>query len=311
MDNQNKKGEAAGRQGKGQFPVYPPAAPPLPSWRCYLVKLHQVMLHLLLRVVLLLLLLTACASPAVTPSPTATIEPTVPAERVAEGDGVVMVYVAAGEFVMGSDGSEGNEDERPAHTVYLDGYWIDQTEVTNGRYGRCVAAGVCRPMARPRSDMAGLPDHPAQGVTWVEANAYCSWVGRRLPTEAEWEKAARGMDGRLYPWGNDVPESPLSNYDFLVGDVVAVGSYPEAASPYGVLDMAGNVWEWTADWYGEDYYQESPRENPTGPESGVLRVLRGGSWSNPAEVVRATNRFWAFPGRNDFDGFRCAMTEED
>lgn len=248
--------------------------------------------------------LAACATPAVTPTPT------MPSQMVSEGDGVTLVYVAAGEFMMGNDGEGADEDERPVHVVYLDAYWIDRTEITNGLYGRCVEAGVCRAIARPREGIAELPDHPVQGVTWVEAKAYCGWVGRRLPTEAEWEKAARGTDGRLYPWGNELPAGPMSNYDFLLGDVTEVGRYPEAASPYGVLDMAGNVWEWTADWYGEEYYQNSPRENPMGPESGILRVLRGGAWNTPGRVVRATNRFWAFPGRNDFDGFRCAMTAD-
>ena len=268
------------------------------------------MIKLLLTVLLLTLLstLAACDSPAATPTPTA--QPTIPAQMVSDVDGVTMVYVPAGEFIMGSDDPAADEDERPAHTVYLDAYWIDQTEMTNARYGRCVAAGACRPIVYPRQGMAELPDHPAQGVTWLEADAYCRWAGRRLPTEAEWEKAARGTDGRLYPWGNELPASPMSNYDFLVGDVTEIGSYPDAASPYGLLDMAGNVWEWTADWYGEDYYQESPRENPAGPDSGILRVLRGGAWNNPGAVVRATNRFWAFPGRNDFDGFRCALTAE-
>jgi eukaryotic-like serine/threonine-protein kinase len=258
----------------------------------------------MVKIALFALLLMACAMPAVTATPTT------PSPLVSEQDGVTLLYVPAGEFVMGSDDANADEDERPAHPVYLDAYWIDQTEVTNERFGRCVEAGACDPIARPREDAAELPDQPVEGATWLQAVDYCAWVGRRLPTEAEWEKAARGTDGRLYPWGNDVPATPISNYDSLIDDVTEVGRYPEAASPYGVLDMTGNVWEWTADWYGEDYYVESPRENPTGPEAGVLRVLRGGAWNNLVQVVRATNRFWAFPGRNDFDGFRCAMTAE-
>jgi formylglycine-generating enzyme required for sulfatase activity len=224
---------------------------------------------------------------------------------------MVMIFIPAGEFIMGSSeaDAEADDDEKPQHRVYLEAYWIDQTEVTNAMYTGCVAAGVCRPIVTPRPDMADWPNYPAQGVIWSQAQAYCQWVGRRLPTEAEWEKAARGTDGRLYPWGEAPSDASRANFDFLVGDVTEVGSYPDGASPYGVLDMAGNVWEWVADWYDEAYYQEAPYENPPGPSFGLTRVIRGGAWNVTGRGLRGATRFWAFPDRNDFDGFRCAADD--
>ena len=178
-------------------------------------------------------------------------------------------------------------------------------------YRRCVQAGQCtEPAHSPRYSRSAYGQHPILGVAWTQAVDYCAWAGRRLPTEAEWEKAARGTDGRLYPWGNEAPDSTRLNFAHHVDDTAVVGSYPAGASPYGVLDLAGNVWEWTADGYDEDYYLEGPRENPPGGTSVNQKVLRGGSWNTEAHNVRVSNRFWGFPGRNDTDGFRCASREE-
>lgn len=228
-------------------------------------------------------------------------------------DGAVMVYVPAGEFLMGSAGSdsEADRDETPQHVVYLDAFWIDRTEVTNDMYRQCVQAGGCtEPSHSRRYALDGYGNHPALGISWRQAFEYCAWAGRRLPTEAEWEKAARGTDSRLYPWGNEAPDASRLNFDHIVNDTTEVGSYPSGASPFGALDMAGNVWEWTADGYDENYYSNSPRENPTGGTSVNQKVLRGGSWNTQAHNVRVTNRFWGYPDRNDTDGFRCALSGE-
>ena len=198
-------------------------------------------------------------------------------------DGAAYVYVPAGPFDMGLD--EGGFDEKPRHEVELDAFWIMQTEVTNEQYEKCVTADVCSPPFNPdwgADDFwANYDTHPVTEVTWEQAATYAEWAGGRLPTEAEWEKAARGTDGRRYPWGNTTPSEQRLNYNDNVGDTQPVGSYPDGASPYGALDMAGNVWEWVADWYGEEYYATSPRENPTGPAQGERRVLRGGAYDSP------------------------------
>lgn len=154
------------------------------------------------------------------------------------------------------------------------------------------------------------PNQPVQGLAWTQANVYCQWVDRRLPTEAEWEKAARGTDARIYPWGNELLNEPTANYDFLFNQFMDVGSFQAGASPYGLFDMAGNVWEWTADWYDENYYAISPYENPTGPESGNIKVIRSGAWNTILRAIRVTNRHWAFPSRDDIVGFRCARSVE-
>jgi formylglycine-generating enzyme required for sulfatase activity len=216
---------------------------------------------------------------------------------------------------MGSD--DGNSDEQPAHTVYLDAFAIDRTEVTNAQYARCVQAGACRPpgssSSYTRANYFADPryaDHPVIYVSWDDARAYCAWAGRRLPTEAEWEKAARGTDGRTYPWGDEWDASKANTDEAGVGDTTPVGAYPAGASPYGALDMAGNVWEWVADWYGEDYYRESPGENPLGPASGTNRVVRGGSWGNVQWLARAADRYGFTPDdRNSHVGFRCARSD--
>jgi formylglycine-generating enzyme required for sulfatase activity len=230
-------------------------------------------------------------------------------------DGALLVFVPAGEFTMGSD--DGGSDERPAHTVYLDAFAIDRTEVTNAQYARCVQAGACRPpdpsRSSTRADYFADPryaDYPVIYVSWDDARAYCAWAGRRLPTEAEWEKAARGTDGRTYPWGDEWDASKANTDEAGPGDTTPVGAYPQGASPYGALDMAGNVWEWVADWYGANYYRESPGENPLGPASGAYRVVRGGSWNNYQWLARAAIRGRNTPGNRDDDvGFRCARSD--
>lgn len=232
--------------------------------------------------------------------------------RTAQIDGATLVYVPAGQFLMGSGRAdpEAEQDEKPQHSPSLDAYWIDRTEVTNAMYARCVEAGDCTaPMHSSRYSQPEYAEHPVSGVTWFQAGEYCRWAGRRLPTEAEWEKAARGTDGRLYPWGNTAPDAKLLNFGKEVNDTTPVGNYPAGASPYGALDMAGNVWEWVADGYDPSYYADAPTTNPPGGTTANQRVVRGGAWGVDARAVRAANRFWAFPGRNDTDGFRCAVND--
>ncbi len=245
-----------------------------------------------------------------TKTATATLTPTatmgVGSSKVNEKDGAVLVYVPVGEFTMGSnDGYNGS----PEHTVYVDAYWMYKTVVTNGQYLQCIVAGVCG------GDLNNYQEKrfPAIYIDWYEANDYCAWAGGRLPTEAEWEKAARGTDGRIYPWGNSEPTCGLAKYlggcsGFISVDFV--GSFPAGASPYGVLDMAGNVLEWVSDWYDEMYYSYSPDENPTGPVSGTTKVLRGGSWGDNVWSLRASNRYANEPvNSGHFSGFRCVIQE--
>jgi formylglycine-generating enzyme required for sulfatase activity len=241
-------------------------------------------------------------------------------------DGMLLLYVPAGNFTMGDSAdhaesecirvSDSNQcipdidisftDEAPAHTVYLDAFWIDQTEVTNAMFFRCVQAGKCA------SNGAGNDNYPVVNVSWSDASAYCVWAERRLPTEAEWEKAARGTDGRTFPWGNDAPSCSLANFAFsstkkCAGGVATVGSFPAGASPYGALDMAGNVWEWVADWFAPGYPSADPVSNPTGPATGTKKVVRGGSNWNPAGFMTTTGRGGVDPNSpNSVRGFRCA-----
>lgn len=231
--------------------------------------------------------------------------------RISEVDGMEMIFIPAGEFGMGSESDDprADEDELPLHTVYLDAFWIDKSEVTNAMYVKCIGIDACTPPARSTFySQPAYADHPVLGVSWNQANVYCAWADRRLPSEAEWEKAARGTDERIYPWGNADPTSDLVNFNQNMSETTPVGSYPHGASPYGALDMAGNVWEWTLDGYDIDYYLLSGLENPISESPINRRVLRGGNWNSNADGIRATNRFWAFPGRNDTDGFRCAKS---
>lgn len=228
-------------------------------------------------------------------------------ERVRARDGATMVYVPAGTFPMGSDAGA-DSDEVPQHDVTLDGFWIDQHEVTNDRYVRCVNDGNCNISKYVDNGAVNGADYPVVGVSWKDAVDYCHWVGARLPTEAEWEYAARGKDGRLFPWGNNSASCSLANYGGCIGTTMVVGSYPEGVSWVNAFDMAGNVWEWVQDWYDENYYENSPRENPPGPEIGTIKVLRGGSWNLSVQFVRAANRDYYFPSDSSLNvGFRCAQ----
>jgi formylglycine-generating enzyme required for sulfatase activity len=238
-------------------------------------------------------------------------------------DTPVYVYVPAGEFRMGagaeddriaSEVSVDNSRERPQHPVTLDGFWIGRTEVTNAQYGRCVEAKGCEPPAdnNIRYQDSQFAKQPVTGITWNQAQAYAAWAGGRLPTEAEWEKACRGTDGRTYPWGEQDPTANRLNFrdsrGRSLGRSSAVGSYPEGAGPYGALDMAGNVWEWTADRYDGNYYARSPNGNPTGPATGDKRVLRGGSFLYYAVAVRCARRLDGNPtDTSDHYGFRVVV----
>ena len=230
--------------------------------------------------------------------------------------GETLIYLPAGEFTMGSD--IGASDEQPIHTVYLDAFWIDQTEVTNKQYKACVDAGTCEPPSSENSythpNYYGNPEFdnfPVINVNWDKANRYCEvWTGGDLPTDAQWEKSARGTDARTYPWGNDAPNKDLLNYNGNTGDTTVVKNYPNTGSFYGTYDMAGNVWEWVNDFYDEAYYQSSnSSKNPLGPESGQYRVLRGGSWNYDEYFVRSANRNGFDPAYTNVNvGFRCSRS---
>jgi eukaryotic-like serine/threonine-protein kinase len=243
---------------------------------------------------------------------------------------MVQVLIPAGEFLMGSDAGDplADEDERPQRPVYLDAFWMDQTEVTNAMYAICVDEGLCSPPTDVKSNSRdvyyGNPafaNYPVLFVDREAAESYCAWAGRRLPTEAEWEKAARGDGGPIYPWG-DFLGSDLANYcdqsctynwrDPAVDDgqreVGPVGAYPAGASPYGILDMAGNVYEWVADWYAADYYGRGFDSDPAGPATGSEAMLRGGSWYDIDRFIRSANRLSIRPTTTaDNIGIRCAQ----
>ena len=270
-------------------------------------------------------------------------EPQAGATKALGETGITLLYVPAGEFWMGSAASDAlsGANERPQHHIYLDGYWIGRTEVTNAQYARFIEAGgysrreywtdeswqwresngITAPANWDSSGRNGA-EYPVVGVSWYEAEAFARWADARLPTEAEWEKAARGTDGRIWPWGNAWDGTRL-NYcdkkctyawkDYAVNDgyeyIAPAGQYAAGASPYGALDMAGNVWEWAADWYDETYYLVSPERNPVGPSAGFFRVLRGGSCFLDASIVRCAYRWWIRPDYRSYYlgfGFRVA-----
>ena len=236
------------------------------------------------------------------------------ATRVSPTDGMVQVFVPAGEFQMGTN-EKNAQKNRPAHRVTLPAFWIDQTEVPNEAYALCVEAGACSNpggAANPFFGKSKYNRHPVVYVSWNAADAYCRWAGRRLPTEAEWEKAARGTDGRIYPWGNDPPDERLANFDLNLGASLPVDRYPLGASPYGALNRAGNVREWVSDWFHEFYYIVSPRETPLGPPSGDHKSLRGGSYLDGKSEIRSFNRFSHEPLSGGINrGFRCASNAEE
>jgi formylglycine-generating enzyme required for sulfatase activity len=262
-----------------------------------------------------------------------------------------MALVPAGEFLMGSPADiDSLSDEQPQRRVYLSSYLIDRYEVTNEAYVTFVkTTGYRTPEnANPSSTlwsdntpMAGIEHHPVVNVSWNDAAAYCHWAGKRLPTEAEWEKAARGIDARRYPWGNDWDIAKANSASYWAGRTIEftsgadweafwvrgegaklakekgikgevltmpVGSFPQSLSPYGLYDMAGNVAEWVQDWYDPNYYRSAPLSNPAGPERGAIKSMRGGSWLKPAVSLRTTDRDWGtMDSRPSGTGFRCAQ----
>ena len=236
-----------------------------------------------------------------------------------------MVRIPGGEFDMGCDQSKRKEKcnlvELPLHKVYLDTYYIDRTEVTVGQYQACLTARACTEPIRTYSDSApnyfynsDYKNYPVIFVTWFQARDYCTWAGKRLPSEAEWEKASRGVSStRIYPWGNAEPDCRTANIKSkskkCAGDVQPVGSYARDASLYGVVDMAGNVREWINDWYEPNFYKHSPYNNPTGPVDGRFVVMRGGRFDNTWPAARTAARRTIGP--NDYGagiGFRCAFS---
>jgi formylglycine-generating enzyme required for sulfatase activity len=260
------------------------------------------------------------------PSPTATevipteASPKPPDEKIVDEKGVTMVLIPADSFEMGS--GSGNPDERPFHIVHLDSFYIDEYEVTNALYKVCVNTLECKLPTTTTRFYADVQysEHPVVYVNWDMANAYCEWRGARLPTEAEWEKTAHGLEQMNYPWGNIFYNTRLNfcdmNCEYGWKDPFAddgyastapVGKFVDGISPFGAYDMAGNVMEWVADWYADDYYAISPNKNPLGPESGDFRVLRGGSWYHSKNNVRTTARYRLHPSTAfNYIGFRCA-----
>lgn len=263
---------------------------------------------------------------SLTPTFTNTLRPT----KIVDLPGGDMMLVPAGYFKMGEsaeraqaecervtspDGCRPNvdfafTDEAPMHTVYLEDFYIDRTEVTNSMYNLCIQKAVCG------ASGGGIVNNPVVNITWTDAASYCDMIGERLPTEAEWEKAARGTDGRTFPWGNAAPSGTLARYNpytptnFLgplkPAPLADVNSFPDGASPYGVLNLAGNAWEWTADWFSADYYSKSPKANPQGPTIGTFRVMRGGSFVNPESYLRVSLRGSREPDKKSTSlGFRC------
>ena len=238
----------------------------------------------------------------------ATVLPKLPATTTGK-DGAPMVLVPAGEFTMGSE--QGDDDEQPVHRVFLDSFYLDTFEVTNGQFAKFVAAIQSEPpwgFADQETPVVRA-DQPVRWVNWLEATGYCLWAGKRLPTEAEWEKAARGTDGRVYPWGNEPPTPIHAVFGLKEGaeTVSPIGNRDKGMSPYGVHDLAGNLYEWVADWYDEAVYTPLPTSNPRGPAAGATKVQRGGSYINSPYRLRSSFRTKGDPTEHDPNvGFRCA-----
>jgi formylglycine-generating enzyme required for sulfatase activity len=279
---------------------------------------------------LLVTLLAACNFP-VEPDEEAPV-PDLPGETEAEFDYCdlpqgtrltwfdlsTFIFIRENDFQMGFEDPDAEQDFEPVHSVSLPGLWMHEGEVTNRQYANCVTAGVCEPPAESTDqpywyeDVERL-DTPVVGVSWEQADAYCEWIGTRLPTEAEWEYAARGAGSFTYPWGEDEPDCENANFAGCLApeddQPIFSGILPDGKSPFEMLDMSGNVHEWVADWYGADYYQNSPASNPQGPETGTLRVFRGGGYQTPAEELQAYLRDALEPDHARTDlGFRCSWS---
>ena len=230
--------------------------------------------------------------------------------RISRADAVGARYqfIPAGIFGMGADEDAywGDDDERPARSVYLDGYYIMKTEVTNAHYSRCVAAGGCDPPSNDRWNDPEFAQHPVTQVSWSDGTAYAAWVDGRLPTEAEWEKACRGSDEREFPWGDEWPSDAQMHYHLTKGMTIEV--YNNWPGANGLYHMAGNVWEWTADWYDENYYDHAPDRNPPGPATGDYHTVRGGAWgSTNTEHMRCAYRLQNRRGLDADVGFRVVF----
>ena len=271
---------------------------------------------------MLMLLALACreraSAPLVGPLPIQTI--TTPKDEA------VMVYVPAGEFLMGTSDADIEyykeifplrritrfDNERPQRTVFVDAFYIDKYEVTNKQYKQFLAETGYKPKHYLDRLPYNAPNLPAVVLEWEDAVAYTVWAGKRLPTEAEWEKAARGTDGRIWPWGDEWDGTKLSGNDGTgrkdgYKETAPVGQFPQGASPYGAHDMAGNLWEWVSDWYDPNYYQTSPPNiNPKGPETGDGHVLKGGGWAENLDFTRCASRLGGEPG-SLLRGFRCVI----
>jgi formylglycine-generating enzyme required for sulfatase activity len=221
-------------------------------------------------------------------------------ERTSSVDGMPQAYIPDGTFRMGALDANPKKDEQPDHNVTLKAFWMDKLEVTNGMFALCMKAGACEPPQEFKSETRDsyfnnpeFNDFPVVYVTWLQASTYCSWAGRRLPTEAEWERAARGDDFRTYVWGEDRPDSSRGNFNYFVGDTSRAGNFPAGASQFGILDMAGNVAEWTNDYYDSDYYSQGVTMNPPGPGARsefFNRVVRGGTYQDAFSEIRLANR---------------------
>ena len=226
--------------------------------------------------------------------------------------GIEWITIPSGNFLMGDNFAEGKANELPVHNVFLDSYKIAETEITFTQFDR-----FCEESGRSKPDSHyGRGDQPVIRVSWEDANDFCEWLSEKtgkfiqLPSEAQWERAARGTDQRRYPWGDSKPNCNIVNYTQCGNQTQPVASFPDGASPNGLLDMAGNVWEWCADWFSASYYTTSPAQNPTGPASGTLRVFRGGGWSASPTDLRSVKRDQAHPSTNyNSVGFRVVWVE--